>query len=339
MKKYFCILFTVSAVFLSACNSITDKDQAAPCEAELFAMDTYMKLTAYGENAETAVKQSQKKIEELDRLLSAEQSDSEIYKLNKNRSISPSADTLSLLKKAIEYSEMTGGSFNPTLHPITELWGFTTKKYRVPEKSEIDKLLPYAVTDNVIIYDNSIELKNSETEVDLGGIAKGYTSSKIAEIFIENGVKSGIINLGGNVRTIGTKPDGSEWNVAIENPDPDSSYLGILKTHGKAVITSGGYERNFEQNGKIYHHIIDPSTGYPADNGLVSVTVVTENDTLADALSTALFVMGEEKAVDFWKNSSEAFDIILYTDKDKLIVSEGIRNSFSSDYEIGYVSR
>ena len=147
------------------------------------------------------------------------------------------------------------------------------------------------------------------------------------------------MNLGGNVQTLGKKPDGSDFTVAIESPEKDGGYLGMLKTSDKAVITSGGYERFFEKNGKTYHHIMNPETGYPAESGLASVTIVSKDGTLADALSTLLYVMGEKKAVEFWNQSSEDFDIILFTKDNKLIVSGGIADSFTSEYNIEVIKK
>ena len=176
-------------------------------------------------------------------------------------------------------------------------------------------------------------------KIDLGAIAKGYTSSKIIDIFKENNIKSGMVTLGGNVQVLGKKPDGSLWKVGIQNPISESEYLGVLQTSDKAVITSGGYERNFTKNGKTYHHILDPSNGYPANNGLTSVTIISSDGTLADALSTSLFVMGKDKAIDFYKKSNYNFDFILYTSDNKLIISDGIEDIFFSNLDIEVVNK
>ena len=175
--------------------------------------------------------------------------------------------------------------------------------------------------------------------LDLGAVAKGYTSQKITDNLKKRGIDSALLNLGGNVQVLGTKPDGSLWTVAVENPDKDKGYLGTLIIKDKAIVTSGGYERCFKKNGKTYHHILNPENGYPAESGLVSATAVCENGALADALSTALFVMGKGKAERFWADSKESFDIILYTDKKELIISEGLESSFSSDMKYRVIKR
>ena len=176
-------------------------------------------------------------------------------------------------------------------------------------------------------------------EIDLGGIAKGYTSAQIMQIYQDCGVTSGLVNLGGNVQALGCKTDGSKWKVAIQSPDDTEDYLGILEIENQAVITSGGYERYFEEDGVTYHHIIDPATGYPAENGLTSVTIVSDDGTLADGLSTSLFIMGKEKAEKFWKKYSDKFDVILLTDDDQLYVSEGIADDFQSDYKVNIMKK
>ena len=167
--------------------------------------------------------------------------------------------------------------------------------------------------------------------IDFGGIAKGYTSSRLMEIFREYNVSSAMVSLGGNVQVLGTKTDGSDWRVAVQNPDGTDDYLGILAIKDKAVITSGGYERYFEEDGKTYHHIMDNETGKPADSDLISVTIISKDGMLADGLSTALFVMGKEDALNYWREHREEFDAILVTKDGEITVTQGIADSFSSE--------
>lgn len=312
-----------------------------PASKEFFAMDTYMEVDAYGDNGEKAVAKAEKEVNKLDSILSTGKSTSEISKLNKNKKQVVSADTMSLIKESVKISKETNSAFNPTIYPLIELWGFTTKNYYVPKDNEIKPLLNHMDIDNIKIDEskNEVSFKDNKMKIDLGAIAKGYTSSKIIDIFKENNIKSGMVTLGGNVQVLGKKPDGSLWKVGIQNPISEDEYLGVLQTSDKAVITSGGYERNFTKNGKTYHHILDPSNGYPANNGLTSVTIISSDGTLADALSTSLFVMGKDKAIDFYKKSNYNFDFILYTSDNKLIISEGIKDKFSSDLDIKVVNK
>lgn len=325
----------------SKTTSTTTVNDTIPASKEFFAMDTYMEVDAYGDNGEKAVAKAEKEVIKLDSILSTGKSTSEISKLNKNKMQVVSADTMSLIKESIKISKETNSAFNPTIYPLMELWGFTTKNYYVPKDNEIKPLLNHMDIDNIKIDErkNEVSFKDNKMKIDLGAIAKGYTSSKIIDIFKENNIKSGMVTLGGNVQVLGKKPDGSLWKVGIQNPIGEDEYLGVLQTSDKAVITSGGYERNFTKNGKTYHHILDPSNGYPANNGLTSVTIISSDGTLADALSTSLFVMGKDKAIDFYKKSNYNFDFILYTSDNKLIISDGIEDIFSSDLDIKVVNK
>lgn len=325
----------------SKTTSTTTVNDTIPASKEFFAMDTYMEVDAYGNNGEKAVAKAEKEVNKLDSILSTGKSTSEISKLNKNKKQVVSAYTMSLIKESVIISKETNSAFNPTIYPLMELWGFTTKNYYVPKDNEIKPLLNHMDIDNIKIDEskNEVSFKDSNMKIDLGAIAKGYTSSKIIDIFKENNIKSGMVTLGGNVQVLGKKPDGSLWKVGIQNPIGEDEYLGVLQTSDKAVITSGGYERNFTKNGKTYHHILDPSNGYPANNGLTSVTIISSDGTLADALSTSLFVMGKDKSIDFYKKSNYNFDFILYTSDNKLIISDGIEDIFSSDLDIKVVNK
>ena len=307
----------------SAQNQSKDIQEAS---RDVFAMDTYMTVTAYGENAEVAVDAAQAEIERLDALLSTGDADSEIAKLNADGSAELSEDAGYLTERALELYQKTDGAFDIAIYPVMEAWGF-------PTQNTLDQLLPLTDAGN-ISYDKETKKISFGVEgmkIDLGGIAKGYTSSRIMDIYKDNGITSGLVNLGGNVQALGTKTDGTKWKIAVQSPDDTEDYLGILSVQDKAVITSGGYERYFEQDGVTYHHIIDPKTGYPAESGLVSVTIVSEDGTLADGLSTSLFIMGKEKAADFWREHKDDFDAILMSDDGTLYVTEGLENDFSTE--------
>lgn len=343
VKKYGLLLSVIltSVILITSCSSNNSMENAEKVEKELFSMDTYITLTAYGENAQTAVDLAEKRIEEINALLSTGDEASEIYLVNKNNGGVLTDDAAYLLGRSIELYKKTNGIFDITIYPLMEKWGFTDKNYRIPSDEEIKKILPLVNSDN-ILYDNEtseIFFDKDGMKIDFGGIAKGYTSSEIMRIYEEQGVKSGIVNLGGNVHTLGTKPDGSQWKVAIQNPDKSKDFLGILEASDKAVISSGDYERFFIKDGVKYHHIMDTSTGKPADSNLQSVTIVSDDGTLADGLSTSLYVMGKEKAIEFWRENSDEFQIILFTKDEGLYVSEGLKKDFSSDlYDIQIIS-
>ena len=300
---------------------------------DIFAMDTYMTVTAYGAKAQEAVDEAEAEIQRLDELLSTGNEESEIAQLNQNKSATLSEDAGYLVERALELNKETDGAFDIAIYPVMEAWGFPTQNFQVPSQEILDQLLPLTDAGN-ISYDKEtrkISFGVEGMKIDLGGIAKGYTSSRIMDIYKDNGITSGLVNLGGNVQALGTKTDGTKWKIAVQSPDDTEDYLGILSVQDKAVITSGGYERYFEQDGVTYHHIINPKTGYPAESGLVSVTIVSSDGTLADGLSTSLFIMGGEKAADFWREHKDEFDAILMSDDGTLYVTEGLENDFSTE--------
>lgn len=327
----------------SAENAASSSSSTADASSsrDIFAMDTYMTVTAYGPNAEMAVDQAQQEIERLDALLSTGAETSEVAQINANGGGTLSEDTTYLLERSLDLYDSTNGVFDIAIYPLMDAWGFTTGNYTVPSNEMIENLLPLTDANN-IIYDkdeSSISFAKDGMKIDFGGIAKGYTSGRIADIYRECGVTSGLINLGGNVQVVGTKTDGSKWRVAVQSPETEDDYLGILSTADRAVITSGGYERYFEQDGVKYHHIIDPSTGHPANNGLVSVTIVSADGTLADGLSTSLFIMGKDKAAEYWRAHSDEFDTILEDEDGILYVTEGIADDFTSDHETNIIRK
>lgn len=313
----------------------------AEASRDIFAMDTYMSVTAFGENADAAVGTAQAEIERLDAMLSTGNGDSEIAKLNVSGTAELSVDAGYLVERALELYTETDGAFDIAIYPVMEAWGFPSQNYQVPSEDALQERLAL-VDASKVSYDadsRKVSFGEAGMEIDLGGIAKGYTSARIMDIFRSYGITSGLVNLGGNVQVLGTKTDGSKWRVAVQSPDDESDYLGVLSVSDKAVITSGGYERYFEQDGITYHHIIDPKTGYPAENGLKSVTIVSADGTLADGLSTSLFIMGEEKAAEFWRMHSDEFDAILLTDDGTIYVTEGIADDFSTELSAEVIRR
>lgn len=304
-------------------ETIQNTDPSESLSSELYAMDTIMTLTAYGPNVQTALTAAENEITRLDTLFSISSESGDIYRVNQYGEGDLSEDSLTLLSSALNYYNETEGIFDCTIEPVMEAWGFTTQDYRVPEQAELDNLLSRVDASCISFTGNHVTLPEN-VRLDLGGIAKGFTSARVMNVFAENGVTSGIISLGGNVQTLGKKPDGSLWRVGIQDPVNPDDMFAVVEVADEAVITSGAYQRYFEQDGIHYHHIIDPQTGYPADNGLISVTIISPDGTLADALSTSLFIMGPEKAAAFWQNHRNLFDAILMTDNGDVLVTSGL---------------
>ena len=340
MKRLLCLLLALCmALPLTACGG------KQPESVQLFAMDTVMDLTAYGENAAAALTDASREINRLERLLSRTIDTSEISQINAGGAVTVSEETASLLAQAQTYTAATDGAFDITIAPLVSLWGITTDSPYVPTQQEIDALLPLVGPEHLHLSGDTVTLDDG-CAIDLGGIAKGYTSDCVEAVFRENKIESGKISLGGNVFVLGGKPDGADWRVGIRDPQDENALAAVLTLRDAYAITSGGYERYFTENGNTYHHIIDPSTGYPADSGLLSVTVVAEangpdfsgpgNGTMCDAFSTALFVMGEERALEFWQTGGYDFDLVLVTADGRVIITDGLSDRFEVVKDSGY---
>lgn len=322
--------------------------QNQKCQKQLFAMDTYMEFTAYGKNSEKAVDAAIEEVQKLDAMLSAENSKSEVYALNEQGNLQATDDLAELILRGKEIYQETDGLFDDTIYPVMKLWGFPTGNYHVPTAAEVQKKLALVDENKVEIQTRDSDEKGRDSkektkfvtlgadqQIDFGGIAKGYTGQKLAELFQEYGVSSALVSLGGNIQAIGTKPDGSSWKVGIRDPKGgQQDYIGVLFVENQAVVTSGGYERYFEEDGKTYIHIINPRTGYPADGDLLSVTIVSRDGTFADGMSTALYIMGYEKACQFWRQHREEFNVILVTDDGKIHISENLKENFQTECDL-----
>lgn len=300
-------------------------------EATTFAMDTVMTFTVIHEDGDEIIIDAEQEIRRLENLLSVTVESSDISKLNAaagKEALDMQIDTQVLLAKGKELGEKTGGAFDIAISPIVKAWGFTEEEHHVPTQAELDALLPVTDPSDVILDAGKAYLQKEGMAVDLGGIAKGYASDKVSELLKEKGVESAIVSLGGNVVGIGRKPDGEKWEVALANPLDANDYCGLISIEDKAVVTSGGYQRFFEESGRKYHHIIDPATGYPAESGLLSVTIISESGTEADVLSTALFVMGLEDALEYWQKNG-GFEAIFITEAGEVIATEGADACFA----------
>lgn len=310
-------------------------DSSQEYTSDVFAMDTYMTLTAYGENAQEAVEAGIAEIQRLDDLLSTGKDTSEVAQINANGGGVLSEDTDYLVKRALDIYQSTNGAFDISIYPVMQLWGFTTGNFVVPSESDLAAKLALVDAGKIILSEEngqtSISLPEG-MEIDLGGIAKGYTSGRVMDVMKSYGIKSAVINLGGNAHVLGNKTDGSQWKVGIQDPEDENGYLGGVSVTDKAIITSGGYERYFvdKDAGVKYHHIIDPKTGYSANNGLISVTIVSADSTLADGLSTSLFVLGTEDAITYCEEhcAEDGFDAIMEDEDGKLYITDGIYDDF-----------
>lgn len=322
-KKPLFIILLAFALLLGGCSA-----QPEPQKLSFVAMDTFMTVTAYGadDGLMTGIRE---KIEDLEALFSVTREDSEIYALNNTGHTGLSDDTLTLMTRALEICRLTGGALDISVYPVVRAWGFTTGEYRVPDQAEIDALLADVGYESIELDGNEARLPEGMM-VDLGSIAKGYTGDVLAAMLKDGGVSSALMDLGGNIQTVGMRPDGEKWRVGVQDPFGDS-YVGVLSIADKAAVTSGGYERYFiADDGTRYCHIIDPATGRPAQSGIASVTVTAESGTYCDGLSTSLFVMGLEDGSELWRGRGD-FDAVFITDSGDLYITEGLEGNFEPE--------
>ncbi|HIR04257.1 MAG: FAD:protein FMN transferase [Acutalibacteraceae bacterium] len=300
-----------------------------PVEASLFAMNTYMTFTAYGENAQSALDESTELIETAESLWSVTDQASEIHQANHSggQPVSVSEETAALISFALEMAKQTNGALDPTIYPVLMAWGFTTNSKQVPSQQQIDTLLEQVDYTKIQLDGTTLTVPEG-MQLDLGAVGKGYTADLVAEVLRKHGITSALISLGGNIHAIGSKPDGSDWRIGIRAPW-ESGNLGILKISDAAVVTSGGYENYFEDDaGNVYWHILNPATGYPADSGVQSMLIVGPEGKRCDALSTALFVMGPEEAEAYWRKNG-GFEMLMVTDEHEILLTEGIARRFT----------
>lgn len=284
-----------------------------PCAQQtVFCMDTVMDVKIWGPERQQAMDAIVAMLQSLEATWSATDENSLLWLLNRGEGTLDSQQQ-AFLDRAVALQERTGGAFDPKLGSVIALWGFYDDNFRVPSQEELDAA-------------------KTDPQWDLGAIVKGYAGAQAAEILAQYDIDRAILNLGGNIQTYGEKENGAPWNIGVQNPSGGDA-LGTLAIRGTmAAVTSGDYQRYFEQDGARYHHILDPETGAPADSGLSSVTVICADGTVADALSTALFVMGMEEAVAFWRQSDD-FEAVFLLRDGKIYATEGAALS-GCEYEV-----
>lgn len=339
MKKILLVL--LSLMLLTACQSDSfdfdlafseDTEESEIRESEqtsyIYAMDTIMTITAYGENASTALADVSGAIYDLEKYVSVTDENSDVYKLNASSSapLEVSDVTADIITQSLEVCAATYGALDITIYPIMQEWGFTNYNYKVPDYNVLKNLLRYVDYSSVEVDGNIVTLA-SGMQIDLGSVTKGYTGDMAAEMLANNGIECAILNLGGNVRLIGSNPEGEPWRIGVQHPTDSSEYLAVLEAADKSIITSGGYNRYFEEDGKIYWHIISPYTGYPANSGIVSATIIGDDGLLCDGLSTAVFVMGINPAFEFWRTRQD-FDMIIISENNNIYITSGIADDF-----------
>lgn len=312
MKHLRIILIAAITLLLTACSFKSNE----PISKTGFYFDTVITISIYDSKDTELLDNCFSICEEYEKQISRTIETSEISKINnaKGMPVSVSNSTLELLKKGIAYGELTNGAFDITIAPLSELWDFKNNTGNIPSEDDITEALSHVNYKNIVIDGNSVTLTDPNAAIDLGGIAKGYIADKLREYLSSKDVKSALINLGGNILTIGEKPDGSAFNIGIQKPfDEQNKTITSVSVKDSSVVTSGSYERYFKVNDTIYHHILNTQTGKPCSNDLVSVTILSESSVDGDALSTACFALGLDKGRELIEDI-ENVDAIFITD-------------------------
>lgn len=358
--RHFVFFYFFMILFFTACSQKQET-------TSFTAMNTYMTVKSYGRSAKAANLQVQNEIERLEKILSTMIDGSDVYRINTSKAetdgfskIPVMPETTYLIQKSLRFYEMTEGSFNPALYPIIKEWGFTTGDYKVPSEEKILSLLKYTDFSKIEIseklqsappLDSILQVNHDKAgqatasiltcpagmQLDFGAIGKGYAGDCAIRLLKDNGVKSALLDFGGNIQVLGTKPDGSDWTVGIKNPWGGEP-VAAVKLRDACMITSGGYERFFTgDDGKKYIHIFDGATGRPVENELESVTIICRQGIYGDALSTSLFVMGLDKAIEFWRCRDGDFDFVILTKDKGVVYSAPLKDSISLRFDFDSV--
>ncbi|MDT2494408.1 FAD:protein FMN transferase [Enterococcus avium] len=345
MKKRIVIMvFGLLMVLLTACDSNKPKINEKPYEDKQFLMGTYVQMRIYDDGKEAALKPAFKRVKELADKITVNQEGSEIDAVNKEAGVKPvkvTDDMFFLLKEAYKYSQDSKGGFDMAIGPITSMWRIGFPDARKPAQNEIDQALKLVNYHEVEFNDENktVFLKEKGMKLDLGAIAKGYITDEVVKVLKENDVTTAIIDLGGNVYVMGHSPRGNQkedWTVGIQDPNQARNVvLGSVPESNMSLVTSGIYERYLEADGKTYHHLFNPKTGYPFDNDIAGVTIVSKKSIDGDGLSTAVFSMGVKEGLKYVEGLKDT-EAIFVTRDDKVYVTAGLKDIFELNKEAGY---
>lgn len=347
-----CTVLVCPMLLFTGCGNITDADTSTtgnqPISISSIKLNTAVQITIYDSQDKALLDDCLALCDKYELIFSRTNEKSELYKLNHRKDVSDgdfgtdgqttpypvngtadtwhiSEDLAALLSEGLDITRESDGVFDIAIAPLTSLWDFTAEDPEVPDDASIQKTLPLCSSDGVTIDGQDITLPSDDIQFDVGAIAKGYIADRLKDFLMKKGVKSAIINLGGNVLCIGSKPDGTPFKIGIQKPFADRNETeAVMDITGKSVVSSGIYERCFKQDGKLYHHILNPQTGYPYDNGLISVTIISDQSVDGDALSTTCFALGLEDGLKFAEK--KGVQAVFITEDYELHYTDGFRD-------------
>ena len=347
-----CTVLVCPMLLFTGCGNITDADTSTtgnqPISISSIKLNTAVQITIYDSQDKALLDDCLALCDKYELIFSRTNEKSELYKLNHRKDVSAgdfgtdgqttpypvngtadtwhiSEDLAALLSEGLDITRESNGAFDIAIAPLTSLWDFTAEDPEVPDDAAIQKALPLCSSDGVTIDGEDITPPSDDIQFDVGAIAKGYIADRLKDFLMKKGVKSAIINLGGNVLCIGSKPDGTPFKIGIQKPFADRNETeAVMDITGKSVVSSGIYERCFKQDGKLYHHILNPQTGYPYDNGLISVTIISDQSVDGDALSTTCFALGLEDGLKFAEK--KGVQAVFITEDYELHYTDGFRD-------------
>ncbi len=327
-KKYKAMIAAAVCLVFACCIVWAMRPEPVTWKRDIFAMNTYISLAVYDQNGGAVLDEAERQIHEWEEHVSVTNKDSDVYRINHSggKRVQVHADTAEVLRLALAAAGQTDGALEPTLYPVLKAWGFTTDSKQVPGEAEIQRLLKQADYRQVVLDKDTVQLPEG-MEIDLGAVGKGYASQKTAELMKKRHITAALLNFGGNIQVIGRRPDGNPWRIGIRHPEAEEDFA-VLELEDEAAVTSGGYQNFFlGEDGTVYHHILDPKTGYPARNGILSATIIGKDGGRCDSLSTAVYVMGADKAAAFWREHRD-FEMVLFTADHTVYWTEGLEGRF-----------
>lgn len=329
------VLALLAVLLLSGCQIHLSGTSSKPLSKTDFLLGTIAEISIYDKHDEATLNKAFQRIKEIETKMTVNNAEtSEIISLNNasgKNEVKLSPDTFFVLERGLEYSKKSRGLFDITIGPVVKLWNIGTDYAVVPEKSKLKEaveLVDYRKL-SLNAENHTALLEKQNMQVDLGAIAKGYAADEAARILKENGVNHAIINIGGNVMAVGSNPKGVPWKIGIQDPfNTRGDFMGVVQIQDQTVVTSGTYERYFKENGRIYHHILNPFTGYPFENNLRSVTIVADLSIDADGLSTIVLLYGLEEGMTLIESLENTEAVFITIDK-KVYVTSGLKNKFT----------
>lgn len=336
-RKKLISIFLGALLIISLIYSISINRNEESISNTYYNLGTINEVTLYDVNKKTGEKileECGSILMDIDNKMSNTIKSSDVSKINKNAGkayTKVSKDTYYVIKKSIEFSNISNDTFDISVGPLIDLWSIGTDNAKVPNKEEIENILPLVDYSKILLNDENLSVKLSEEnmKIDLGGIAKGYAADKIYDYLKSQNIKSAIINLGGNILTLGSKNNDQPFSIGIQDPTmPRGNSIGNIKVTNKSVVTSGIYERYIEKDNKIYHHMLNPHTGYPFENNLNSVTIVSDESIICDALSTTTFGLGLDNGMKLIE-SLDNVDAIFITKDKKIYLSSNLKDKFN----------